>query len=169
MKFLDKIKEEVTAKKAVGKTSSGKEVPAYDDERITKLFKLPKYNMNVNVFTAHGNDSGKVLIYLLGREGWTKADYLEAASIYAKESDKAADQWHRLIQKAHKETFKEDYKATDYKVSGIGRDEYPEKYKDKLRKYSTAKSYYKGLEHGMKAAAKLSNRLKNMRAPLEKK
>lgn len=89
---------------------------------------------------------------------WTREDHRRASvglAVYAARLDRA---WSRAADIAHTRTFGKDARRSplDYLVSGIGRSEYPENYKDRLRTFAHTASTAEALAAGhLYAATKL--------------
>jgi hypothetical protein len=138
---------------------SAVKIPSYTDEMYQKEFKFPKTSMNETASHAFGNNGAKIVISLFPE--WTKEDHLAAAAKHEKDADEMDDQWGKLRDEAHKKTFGKPAEFHDYKISGIGRDEYPEDMKNKLRELAHGAGKAKALSYAHATAAKLVNRIKN--------
>lgn len=133
-------------------------LPSVTDKIYRKQFKLPKRSGTVSIFNAHG-DEGKIAIYLFPE--WTKEDHLAAAARFKKLADKYSKEWAKAADEAHKKAFDgKEREFHDYKVSGIGRDEYAEDDKNKLRKLNRNAFDAKALAKAHEKAAKLVGRIK---------
>ena len=91
---------------------------------------------------------------------YTKADHLEAARIHDEEAKKLNDTWHDEVKHAHMETFHEPWTAFDYRVSGIGSDQYSEVRKHNLRLLTRQETAHKDAAELHRDAAKVINRMK---------
>jgi HK97 family phage prohead protease len=117
---------------SIGKTSSGKDIPAANHKVYNEAQKMPKYNGKVSPANAHGRDGGKMLKQRL--EGWSKQDHMEASQAHTAAAAAQEKTWSAEADKAAQETFGRPYKAVeDYKISGIASDKFSEASKDKLR------------------------------------
>jgi hypothetical protein len=151
--------------KYINKIVAQTEIPKWDDKIYTKKFKFKDASGLVDVFSARRPQSGKVLIYLF--KDWDLSKHLTAASQHAANADKFSKQWLTLAKKTFKDVFGRDRETTDYKVCNIDRDEYPEDVKNKLRKISKAQQRSTALAHAHKEAAKMVNRIKVHKSPIE--
>lgn len=130
-----------------------KELPDIDSPTYRDRAKLPKYNVKVSPLSAHGSDGGKMLAGRL--PGWTKADHVQAAEEHDRLATKMDDEWKSTAEKAAQETFKRPWRATDYRISGIGSDEFSDSHKDTLRKNAHGASAHRDAAHAHRSAAKL--------------
>ncbi len=129
-------------------------------EKYQKEFKFPKVSRNETATHSFGNNGAKIVISLFPE--WTKEDHLAAAAKHEKDADKMDEQWGKLRDEAHKKTFGKSVEFHDYKISGIGREEYPAEMKDKLRELAHGSSAAKALSYAHATAAKLVNRIKKI-------
>lgn len=90
----------------------------------------PKWNVKVGPLM-DPDEGGRILRRRLPH--FTKADHESAARWFAADSKRARAQWSALMGSEHKRVFGRAMEATDYKISGIGREEYSERAKAKLR------------------------------------
>ncbi len=89
---------------------------------------------------AHSNSDRAQVLKKMFR-GWSKADHKNAAEQHREASIRWHRVWNKAADRAHRETFGKSARSVlDYKVSGIGRDEYPERYKTILRKAAQSAS-----------------------------
>jgi hypothetical protein len=93
--------------------------------------KLKGYNIRPTVTQAHGADAGKVLIQLAPE--MTKSQHASLAREFEALADKLEKEWGEVADEAAQATWGRDFRVTDYRVSGIGSDEFSDEYKDKLR------------------------------------
>ena len=101
------------------------------DKTYTERVKLRGYNGPVTVFSAHGSDAGKVLRKL--HPEMTKEEHLDLARKYKKRGY-AMDTLHsRLLDRAARQTWGRPWRTTDYRISGIGSDEFSASMKKRLR------------------------------------
>lgn len=135
-------------------------IPDINDPIYTKTQKFPKYNVAISPISAYSSaDGAKILKSRL--PGWTREDHLNAAAYHEEQSKKKDSDWGKTRDKAHKDTFGTEPSFTDYKVSGIGREEYSDKDKDKLRKLAGEASKHKSAAVVHKYLANNFGRYKN--------
>lgn len=119
-------------------------IPDINDPIYTKKQKFPKYNVPISPISAHSSaDGAKILRSRL--PGWTKSDHLAAAEYHEEQSKKKDSDWGKTRDKAHQDVFGTAPGFSDYKVSGVGRDEYSDKAKGKLRKLASEASNHKSI------------------------
>jgi len=146
---LSKAGEGSKGGKVIGHTRSGK--PIYDTghENYTERRKFRGMNGEVATDRAVGQGSTHAKQHFASKhEGWTKEDHADAAVAHRKASKEMDRQWGEKQKEAHHHTFGSEPGIHDYKVSGIGREEYSEKHKDELRHLA-----HKGTAHSDAASA----------------
>jgi hypothetical protein len=161
MEFLDQVHKKyvvVAAKKKAEKESV--KIPSPSALVYKSHFKLPKYNGLATIFTPSlgTTAAAKILISLF--PSWSKEDHLRAAAKFSRMETKYDEKWAEAQKAAHNKKFGKDPQFADYKVSGIGRDEYAEDDKKVLRKLAHSKSKASILAWAHKAAAKMVGRIK---------
>jgi len=112
-------------------TSSGKRIPALTSSVYTSRERRPKWNVLVSP-SMDPNEGGRMLRRRL--PSWTKQDHMDAAEYHHYMREKKDAMWTNLRYHIHVDTFGKAPGFTDYKIAGIGRDEYPEDAKDELRR-----------------------------------
>jgi hypothetical protein len=112
-------------------TPSGKNIPDLRSVVYLERVRWPKYNVPVNVISLAHSDKGRLLKRRL--PDWTAADHLYASRYWMAKRKAWRKEWSEVADEASQATFGRPYEATDYKISGIARDEYPESYKERLR------------------------------------
>lgn len=119
--------------------------------------RLPKCAGEVCVLTAH-HSGYKVLIRL--KPEWTKEDHerLDATHTDLKLALRAA--WGHEFEAACQETFGRPSEIGDYKISGIGRSEFTEERKDRLRTLAHSDSKHSTIGAAHSEAARHRNRFK---------
>lgn len=85
---------------------------------------------------------------------WSKADHTKAAAQHKEASIRWHRVWNKARDRAHREVFGKAPGPFDYKISGIGRDEYPERYKSILRKAAQSASAHEIVSEAHAYAAK---------------
>ena len=111
---------------------------------------LSIYNKTLKVRYVKHQQSLYQLDYSLNIRKWMKAYFPNATAVEHKlirdeareKEKKLKKQWWDTADKAFRKLFKRPMEATDYRVSGIGRDEFPEAVKNKLRQLITEENTY---------------------------
>lgn len=145
--------EKLDAHRQFESIDEAKEVPPIDSPTYRDVAKLPKYNAKVSPLSAHGSDGGKLLAKRL--LGWTKADHLAAAAEHERLAAEMEKQWGVEANKAAQAAWGRDYKASDYRISGIASDEFDAKHKDELRRLAHTGTAHKDAAHAHKMAARM--------------
>ncbi len=115
--------------------------------------KLPGYNGKTTVHQASSSrDAANILIR--NNPQWSKADHAKLADQHQKAADAHGDAWSKRIDQAHQETFGKPHSPADYKVSGIGSDEYSAEHKTALRTHAQSKTKHQTLADAHLAASK---------------
>lgn len=78
-----------------------------------------------------GKHAGVILVRL--RPDITKAQHAQLSKTFSDMAKKMESKWGKVINKAARETWGRDFNVLDYRISGIGSDEFSEKYKKELR------------------------------------
>lgn len=125
-------------------TGSGKSIPHISDDVYTKSEKVAKWNVAVHPLMDR-DVGGRQLKQRL--PGWSKSDHEDAAKAHMQAAGEHASAWSDEQSKAHRETFGKEPEFHDYRVSGIGRDEYSEESKDALRNHAHSKSAHTSAAH----------------------
>lgn len=131
---------------------SASDLPSLDSAIYQERVKWPRWNVKVGPLM-DAAVGGKLLRMRL--PSFTKQDHENAARQHITLSQKKDKDWAKLINKTHLATFGVKRDFTDYKISGIGRDEYPEAAKNKLRRlahestahYAAADAHWKAAGH----------------------
>lgn len=101
--------------------------PAYQ-QRV----KLRGYNCAVTAASAFlPRDGARVL--KRANPAWSQDEHLELAHLHRAESERLDALHGQLLDEAHQVTFGCAREVHDYRISAIGRDEYPETFKQRLR------------------------------------
>lgn len=114
--------------------------------------KVRGYNGKPTVMSAHGKDAGDVLIAL--QPDVTRAEHAQQARGFEALSESLSDQYSRTLDEAAQATWGRLWRVTDYKVSGIGSDEFSEPFKEKLRFLAHGMSQAKTIAQAHGFAAK---------------
>lgn len=83
----------------------------------------------------------------------TRAWHASAAEMHAKKAIEHRDSWSSVADEAALQTFGRKFSISDYRISGIGREEFAEEHKDALRLHarSTGKHHRLAVLHHMAA------------------
>lgn len=114
--------------------------PGLDSEVYTRREKMPKWNTDVGPLM-DPDAGGRLLRRRLPK--WGKEDHIAAARHHLRMSDKRGREWGDLQRQAHQQAFGKDPEFHDYRISGIGRDEYSDEFKDRLSKAAVSKTGHK--------------------------
>jgi hypothetical protein len=115
--------------------------------------RLKGYNGSVTISTAHGDaDKARVLIQL--QPEMTRSQHASLARGFATLADHLDAEWNREIDEAAMETWGRPWQVTDYRISGIGSDEFSNQRKTKLRTFAQGATKAKYIAQGHEAAAK---------------
>jgi hypothetical protein len=118
---------------AEARTSTGKRVPSLKSDAYRGQTKASGWTRTIDA-----RDDHRVLKKKL--PGFTKQDHLDAAAHHASRAKKLSGKWSDRQDAAHNSTFGNSAGFDDYKVSGVGREEYGEKDKSRLRTLARASS-----------------------------
>ena len=100
--------------------------PAYDQKVKVKGRPVP--------VSAYQADDYRILMQV---GHWSKEEHQKLALQFLEKGKESAKLWDKLANEASMQTFGRPYQITDYKVSGIARDEYSPEFKELLRKAIT--------------------------------
>jgi hypothetical protein len=142
-------------------------IPEYNDPIYLKRFKFPKWNIKPSVFSGDTDVSAKILRYLF--PAWAAEDHLKAVEKYSNNKVKLQEEYSKLLDQAAQETWGRSWRVTDYKVSGIGSDEFSNKMKNKLRMIVNGISKCDVLINSHKQAVKKVKTIKVVRKSIEEK
>ena len=119
--------------------------------------KLRGYNGPPTVMSAHGKDSGDILIAL--RPDMSKAQHAQRSREFESLADRLQGLYDQALDDAALDAWGRNFEATDYRVSGIGSDEFSEAHKERLRTLSKSLSAAKiiGTAHGYAAKSRRIN------------
>lgn len=78
--------------------------------------------------------------------GWTKDQHKEAAKWHKEQAKAKQKQWAILADKAALAAWGRKFQATDYRISGIGSDDFTPGYKDELRRLAQEQGKHWRLE-----------------------
>ena len=122
---------------AIGTTRSGKTIDHPNASIYSWAERRPKWNTTVNPLM-DSREGGRILRQRTA--DWSKEDHDDAIAAHLKASKDAEDAWGKAAEEAAQATFGRPYDAIqDYKVSGVGRDEFSDAFKDRLRRAASDK------------------------------
>ena len=125
----------------------------------TSPIKMRGYNVGVYPVAGFVStlDAGRLLANRLCE--WSKSDHLSAAAKFERERKRLQKLWNRTIEFAALKTFGRPFNPIhDYKISAIGRDEFPENLKNILRSSAHEATFASKAAHAHKAAASFVTR-----------
>jgi hypothetical protein len=115
--------------------------------------KLRGYNGKVDVFRAClPTDGARVLRH--AKPDWSVSEHLELATRHRVESERLSTLHGELLDQAHVQTFGRPREIHDYRISAIGREEYPDAMKEELRKAAHGSSCHSRLAWAHLAAGR---------------
>ncbi len=120
----------------------------------TRGYKFGSQRVYVTPLTSGAWNSQAVIALLRNTPTWTKSDHQDVAAKHKKTAQKFERLWGKTQDAAHMERFGRKATMADYRVSGIGRDDYSEAKKNLLRKLARAISDHNILAAHHAAAAK---------------
>ena len=123
--------------------------PVYHEVEKAKGFNSPVSPLHS---AAAGQAGGRMLIARL--PNFKKGDHASAAKKHRGDADKKDKQWGKLWNTEFEKQFGHPPQMWDYKVSGIGSDELPEKVKTKLRKLAHEAGWHRAAAESHDWAAK---------------
>lgn len=110
------------------------------DKVYRERVKLRGYNGPVSVMSAHGSDAGKILRKL--HPEMTREEHLSYVAKYRKRAQALSALYSNLLNRAARQTWGRPWQTTDYRVSGIGSDEFSAPMKKRLREAVTLMNAY---------------------------
>lgn len=107
---------------------------------LSSPFKLPRHSAKMRLLAPGAGTSAaaKKLRELL--QSWNGIAFAEEAGRHIRCEMLAGLAWDLVVDQAMRDTFGRPYEATDYKIAGIARDEFPSEVKDLLRFLAQSKS-----------------------------
>lgn len=138
-----------------GKTTSGKRIPGLNDPAYTKGYKFPKITGEISPARGAGFEAEAAKALRRNLPNWTKGDHRDASAAHDIAGERADRAWTKVRAKEHQRVFQRKPEFTDYKVSGIGRTEYSEPVKERLRLLAHSASKHRDLMRAHRRAAKL--------------
>lgn len=125
--------------------------PTLDHPAYHTPVRVRGFNTKITVFRAClPRDGGRVLS--MANPAWSKEEHIELAEKHYSESERLELLHTHLLDQAHFQTFGRKREIHDYRISAIGREEYPEELKTQLRKAAHGSSYHKQLSWAHRAA-----------------
>jgi len=85
--------------------------------------------------------------------GWTKQQHLAAVATLDKMKQDNEKEWGKIADEAAQATWGRPWQAWDYKVSGIGSDEFAKEFKDRLRANARFGAAISDAKHAHKVAS----------------
>jgi len=125
-------------------TRHGHSIPDITSDTYTKAEKVPKWNVPVSPLRDR-DVGGKQLKQRLPH--YSKADHEDAARAHMKAAHDSGEEWGKTQEAAHQKTFGKKPEFGDYKVSGVGREEYSAEHKDKLQSLARAQGQHTSAAH----------------------
>lgn len=118
----------------IAHTKSGK--PIFGVQHLIYHEKERRRGWNIAMGPLHPGhtDGAKLLKKRFDHLHWTKSDHANAALAHKAEADKLWVEWTDRRNQAHLDTFGKLPETLDYKVSGVGSDEYNDFDKSNLRR-----------------------------------
>lgn len=111
------------------------------------------YSNSVTVFQAVTNlDAARIL--RRANPAWGPEDHRKLAEQHEIAAQNQTERWSQLVNEAANETWGRDFKIFDYRISGVGSDEFAEDVKDELRFCAHAASSHRALACAHARAAK---------------
>lgn len=130
-------------------------VAQLDNPAYHQRVKLRGYNGSITIFQATSDrDAAKVLKRV--KPEWTPGEHETLAHAHAAEADTQRAEWNRLLDEAAMATFGRPFQFADYRVSAIGRDEFSEEHKQKIRFAAHASNYHTQAARAHAQAARVS-------------
>lgn len=127
--------------------------PDLDHPAYHTPVKLRGFGSNITVFRAClPRDGGRVL--KLANPSWSKEDHQALAEQHREEGERLETLHRELLDLTHFETFGKPRRFEDYRISAIGRDDYPEARKNQLRAVAHGSSYHRQLSCAHDAAGR---------------
>lgn len=102
--------------------------------------RLRGYNGPQTVFSAHGRDKAKIVKVLFPHYG--KLEHANISGEYFLAAKKASNEYSYALDQAARRAWGRPFYVTDYKVSGIGSNEFAERDKAVLRKLVRDKQHF---------------------------
>lgn len=106
--------------------------PELDNPVYHIATKLRGYTNKTTVFQATTDGDAATVLKRLGKS-WTKEEHERLAAQHGEAAERLKADWNRLADEAAMETFGRPFAFGDYRISGIGREEFSDDFKTKLR------------------------------------
>ena len=146
-------------------TKAGAFLPDLHQEAYLHPRRLPLYNYPTTVFQAcSARDGARILIQ--NNPSWTADDHRRLAQECAKARDYHDAAWNETLDEASMEAFGRPYQVTDYRISGIARNDYSEPHKEILRFHAHSGTKFRVLEAVHESAAKVRSRYADHGRPM---
>lgn len=129
--------------------------PAYSAQ-----VKLKGYNGKTTVHqSVNAQDGGKIL--RAAHPEWSAADHAKLSDAHRRAATAHDKEWDVVANEAAQQKWGRNFEFGDYKISGIGSDEFSARHKDKLRTLAHGKTKHRTLADAHAAAAKSLGRKKS--------
>jgi hypothetical protein len=127
------------------------------DPLYRQRVKLRGYNGQPSVMSAHGKDAGDILIAL--QPDMTKSQHAQRSREFESLADRLQGLYDQALDDAAQDAWGRDFRVTDYRVSGIGSDEFSEAHKERLRTLAQSLSAAKTISsaHGYASKSRRIN------------
>lgn len=124
---------EAQSRKTSAKKAAGKINPL--DDVYTRQEKVAKISVPVSPGQAVFYNATNAARMMMQKRfpDWTKEQHAAAVAILEKMEQDNKKEWADIADEAAQETWGRPWRAFDYKVSGIGSDEFSKEFKDRLR------------------------------------
>ena len=106
--------------------------PELDNPVYHIATKLRGYTNKITVFQATTVGDAATVLKRLGKS-WTKEEHEQLAVLHGEAAERLKADWNRLADEAAMATFGRPFAFGDYRISGIGREEFSDDFKAKLR------------------------------------
>lgn len=130
--------------RAGNKTGGQSFGPGLSHPAYTTPVKLPKWNYAVTAHGAGDTAAGAKILRRLN-PSWTKADHARLAGEHGEAAKQHRAAWEKRADQAAQRTFGRPFEFGDYRVSGIGREEFSDLDKDALRHHAHSEGKHKSL------------------------
>ena len=129
-----------------------------------RYYKVPKYSGQLSIIDMDYANGGRYLRHAL--PNYSKQQHIANAKSLARDAKKFSDAWNKIADRAAQATWGRPFLFHDYKISGIGSDEFSDSFKNKLR--NTAVRASQALDAAYAHYAAAGKRLDTARADLNK-
>lgn len=128
-------------------------VPDLKHSAYTEQVKMRGYNCKPSVLTAvTPEDAGRILSKVM--PAWTKSDHKNLAIQHARASSALDKRHSKLLDDAAFRAWGRPFEVTDYKITAIGSDAFPEDIKEELRFAAYGSTNHRKIARAHLAASK---------------